>query len=167
MRRVMGLAKFSSILPSDVFAEGPAGVKSGMEIRLPGHGRAGVRGGKRGHLFVTVKVKPHAHFRHLEDDLHVEVAITLKEMLLGGAKQIPTLDGLTEVVLAGEGKMAACSSKVLRGRGPPRVSNNAAVSDAGARGNLIAHFRLQLPKKLSGPQVGLILEFDRLEKSQT
>lgn len=76
---------------SEVWAEVPAGIKSSMELRLPGHGHAGLRGGKRGHLFVTVRVGAHDKFRHVEDDLHVDVDMSLKELLLGGVKKVPTL----------------------------------------------------------------------------
>ena len=76
---------------SDVEVEIPRGIKSSMELRLPGHGHAGMRGGKRGHLFVTVRVLPHPVFRHIEDDVHIDVPLSLGELLLGGRKTIPTL----------------------------------------------------------------------------
>ena len=71
------------------------------------------------------------------------------------------LDGETEILLPGDGKMGVNSSKILRGRGPSRMMRTATGS---SHGNLIVHFRLALPKGLSPEQTRLIERFDKLEK---
>ena len=43
-------------------------------------GHAGEHGGKPGHLFVTIKVRAHPLFRWLDDDIHVNVPISLKQV---------------------------------------------------------------------------------------
>ncbi|CAJ1366241.1 unnamed protein product, partial [Effrenium voratum] len=108
-----------------------------------------------GHLFVQVKVLPHERFRLLENDVHLDVPLTLREALLGGEVSIPTLEGSSErLVIQAPAQPGA--TKVLRGRGPPRP--------AGGRGNLVLHFLLQLPRSLSNRQVELIEEFDDLSR---
>ncbi|CAJ1383123.1 unnamed protein product [Effrenium voratum] len=143
------------MMPREIRVNVPAGVRNLMELRVPGAGHAGCHGGKAGHLFVQVKVLPHERFRLLENDVHLDVPLTLREALLGGEVSIPTLEGSSErLVIQAPAQPGATT--VLRGRGPPRP--------AGGRGNLVLHFLLQLPRSLSNRQVELIEEFDDLSR---
>lgn len=58
----------------------PAGIRGGMELRISGQGHAGARGGRSGDLFVKVNVRPHARFTLIQDDLHITVPLTLKQV---------------------------------------------------------------------------------------
>lgn len=142
---------------SDVRVTVPAGVRNLIELRVPGAGHAGTRGGKSGHLFVTVKVLPHERFRHVDDDVHMDVHLTLKQALLGGQIEVPTLDGGHET-LAVKPSTQPGTTKVLRARGPPRLGGD-------GRGSIVVHFLLQLPRVLLSRQVELIEEFDLLSTS--
>merc|ERR1712064_116086 len=113
-----------------------------------------MRGGKAGHLFVTVTVLPHERFRHTYDDVHLDVPLTLKQALLGGEIEIPTLRGTFETLVV-QAATQPGSTKVLRSSGPPRLGGE-------GRGNLVLHFPLMLPRSLSQRQVALIEEFDVL-----
>lgn len=146
------------VQPRDVRVNVPAGVKSQMELRIPGAGHAGERGGKAGHLFVTVKVEGHPRFRHIDDDVHVDVPLTLRQSLLGGDIEVPTLSGSSEFLGLGAPTQPG-STRLLRGRGPPRLGGE-------GRGSLVLHFLLRLPTKVSQRQVALIEEFDALAKEQ-
>lgn len=140
--------------PRDVRVDVPAGVRNHMELRVPSAGHAGLRGGKAGHLFVTVKVKPHERFRHVDDDVHLDVPLTLRQALLGGEVEVPTLHGDTEKLLV-QASTQPGATKVLRGRGPPKLGGE-------GRGHVVLRFLLQLPQALSPRQVELIEEFDAL-----
>lgn len=144
------------VQPRDVRIHVPAGVRNHMELRVPSAGHAGTRGGKPGHLFVTVRVLPHERFRQEDDDLHLDVALSLKQALLGGELQIPTLQGGHERLMVHPGTQPG-SRKVLRGRGAPRLSGD-------GRGNLVLSFVLNIPLQLSPRQVQLIEEFDALSE---
>eukprot|EP00929_Paragymnodinium_shiwhaense_P091723 TRINITY_DN51630_c0_g1_i1.p1 TRINITY_DN51630_c0_g1~~TRINITY_DN51630_c0_g1_i1.p1 ORF type:complete len:457 (+),score=101.39 TRINITY_DN51630_c0_g1_i1:64-1434(+) len=140
--------------PREVRVSVPAGVRNLMELRVPGAGHAGFRGGKAGHLFVTCKVQPHDSFRHVDDDVHLDVPLTLRQALLGGELEIPTLRGEKETLVVQAGTQPG-ATKVIRGRGPPRLGGE-------GRGHLVLRFLLQLPVELSERQVQLIEEFDQL-----
>mmetsp|Transcript_79370 Transcript_79370/g.233192 ORF Transcript_79370/g.233192 Transcript_79370/m.233192 type:complete len:449 (+) Transcript_79370:114-1460(+) len=140
--------------PRDVRVSIPAGVRNLMELRVAGAGHAGSRGGKAGHLFVTVKVLAHERFRRVDDDVHLDVPLTLRQALLGGEVQIPTLQGATEPLVI-QAPAQPGATKVLRGRGPPRLG-------AEGRGHVVLHFLLRLPQAVSPRQVALIEEFDAL-----
>lgn len=47
----------------------PAGARQFTELRLPGLGHCGLRGGRNGDLFVTIKVKEHERFRRVDEDV--------------------------------------------------------------------------------------------------
>ncbi|HSD28217.1 MAG TPA: DnaJ C-terminal domain-containing protein, partial [Vicinamibacteria bacterium] len=71
----------------------PAGVRDGSRVRAAGEGGAGTGGGPRGDLYLRVHVAPHPSFERREDDLHVEVPITVWEAALGAEVEVPTLRG--------------------------------------------------------------------------
>ena len=71
----------------------PEGTADGGTIRIPGKGGAGKRGGESGDLFVTVKVRPHAYFERVGDDIHGVVPITAKEAYAGAEIEVPTIHG--------------------------------------------------------------------------
>ncbi|MFZ5501882.1 MAG: DnaJ C-terminal domain-containing protein, partial [Candidatus Micrarchaeota archaeon] len=69
----------------------PAGVQSGMRLRLDGMGEFGKDG--PGDLFVKVFVEPHDSFERQGDDLYIEVPITFPQAALGEDIKVPTLGG--------------------------------------------------------------------------
>ena len=71
----------------------PAGVDSGVQLRVPEEGSAGPFGGPRGDLIVSTRVEDHPFFVRKGDNLHCDVPITLAEAILGARIQVPALDG--------------------------------------------------------------------------
>lgn len=69
----------------------PAGIRDGGKIRLAGKGEGG------GDLYILVKVGAHPQFWRKEDDLYVEVPITVTEAVLGASVRVPTLDGAVKL----------------------------------------------------------------------
>ncbi|MGE5542841.1 MAG: molecular chaperone DnaJ, partial [Bacillota bacterium] len=61
----------------------PAGVDTGLRLRLSGEGEPGERGGPRGDLFVNITVKPHDLFQRRNDDLHCDATIGFVQAALG------------------------------------------------------------------------------------
>ncbi len=75
----------------------PPGTKDLAKLRLKGQGLPGLGGAQAGDAIVEVHVVPHPHFVRREDDIHLEVPITLQEAVLGAAIKVPTLDGTVAV----------------------------------------------------------------------
>ena len=91
----------------------PAGTRSSQTIRLAGQGGPGMGGGKAGDALVRVKVAPHPFYNRKDNDIFMEVPISIDEAVLGGQIEIPTLKGrLTVKVPRG-----SSSGKRLRLRG--------------------------------------------------
>ncbi|MDY7021113.1 MAG: J domain-containing protein [Cyanobacteriota bacterium] len=72
----------------------PAGVKSGSKIRIRGQGQVDPYTQKRGDLYLNVEILPHSFFQFEGDNLICEVPVTPDELVLGGAIEVPTPDGL-------------------------------------------------------------------------
>ncbi len=56
----------------------PPGVTDGQVLRLKGQGGAGFGGGPAGDALIEIRVAPHPLFRRDQDDIHVELPVTLR-----------------------------------------------------------------------------------------
>jgi molecular chaperone DnaJ len=114
----------------------PAGVGNGSQVRLPGAGNAGRRGGPPGDFVLTVEVEAHPLFRREGDDLHCVVPVGMVEAAMGGHVEVPTPDGpVTIEVPAGTQNGQRFR---LRKRGVPRPGD-------GGRGDLWVEARVVIP----------------------
>lgn len=71
----------------------PEGAEDRQMLRLKGQGMAGFGGGKAGDAYVELHVEPHPFFHRKDDNIHVEVPVTLKEAMLGARIEVPTIGG--------------------------------------------------------------------------
>lgn len=95
----------------------PAGVDNGDRVRLSGEGEAGIHGGGAGDLYVQISVQQHTIFERHESDLHCEVPISFVTAALGGAIEVPTLEGRVTLKIPAEtqtGKVFRLRSKGLK-----------------------------------------------------
>jgi molecular chaperone DnaJ len=71
----------------------PQGVKEGSKVRLAGKGEQGSDGGGPGDLYLIVHIKEHPLLTRKDDDLFMDIPITISEAVNGGTITIPTIDG--------------------------------------------------------------------------
>src|SRR5262249_21353794 len=72
----------------------PQGVVDGQVLRLKGRGStAGRRGAEPGDALVEIKVRPHPYFKRVDDDIAVDLPITIDEAALGAKIEVPTIGG--------------------------------------------------------------------------
>jgi len=131
----------------------PPGVEDGAQLRVSGRGEAGMRGGRKGDLYVAIRIAPHEIFRRAGEDLGCEVPIPMTVAALGGTVDIPTLDGHESVEVA----PGTQSGEVVRlaAKGMPRLGGR-------ARGELVAWLRVVTPTGLDDEQSELLGRFARL-----
>ena len=77
----------------------PAGLKDGQQIRLKGRGGAGRNSGPAGDILISVSVAAHPLFVREGNDLRMDLPVTLKEAVLGGKVQVPTLGGNVQMTI--------------------------------------------------------------------
>ena len=68
---------------SDITVKIPAGVNSGMKLRVSGEGEGGTHGGPSGDLYVFLDVKAHPQFRREENNLICPIKIGVSQAILG------------------------------------------------------------------------------------
>lgn len=131
----------------------PAGVEEGTRIRLSGEGEVGVRGGATGDLYIFVGIKPHTLFVRDGADIHCNIPIAMTTAALGGAIEVPTIDGSRVKVTIPEGTQHGHQMR-LRGKGM-------SILRASSRGDMYIHTMVETPIKLSKKQKELLKEFDK------
>jgi len=125
----------------------PDGMVSGQRIRLRGQGVSG------GDLYLKITVIPHPFFKVEGIDIACQVPITPSEAVLGGAIQVPTLDGLVQMFLP----RAVKSGQRLRlaGKGYP--------DDNGKRGDQLVEIQIVIPKEITEEEEKLYQQLREIE----
>ena len=145
-----GVVKQTKEIEIDV----PAGVDSGNKLRISGKGEAGRNGGPNGDIYIEFHVKDHPLFEREEDDIYLEVPITITEAILGCKKEIPTLDN--NVILDIKPGTQNLTKLKLRGKGVKPVNGR-------FTGDMYAVINVIIPNKLSIKQKKLIKELSETD----
>ena len=134
----------------------PAGVETGTRIRLAGEGEAGMRGGPPGDLYIFVEVAAHDLFERDGMNLHFRVPVSMTKAALGGAIEVPTIDGGRGRVQIPAGSQSGRQMR-LRGKGMPALRG-------GASGDMFIELAVETPVNLTNKQKDLLREFDELSE---
>ena len=129
----------------------PAGVDTGVRMRLNGEGEAPLNGGENGDLYVFVSVKEHPIFKRDGADLYCEVPVPMTVAALGGEILVPTMDGEGETVKIKAGLQTGSDMK-LKGKGMP-------ILRSGSFGDMYLIFKVETPTNLSAKQKELLTQF--------
>lgn len=140
----------------------PAGVQTGDRQRVSGKGNPGENGGRNGDLYIEFIVSDHEYFLRDDNDIYLEVPLTLTEAILGCKKTIPTLYGNVKVNVP-PGTSSGDKERI-KGKG---VQNEFRKR----KGDMYLVYKVYTPKKLSREQKNLIdqlsntvLETDEIRK---
>ena len=120
----------------------PAGIESGMRLRLAGEGEAGSRA--RGDLYVHLTVKPHPLFRREGPHLILEYPASIAQAALGAEVELPTMNGRVSMKIP-PGTQSGTVFRV-RGKGLPDVQ------ERGGTGDLLVRVSVETPTNLTGAQ---------------
>ena len=140
---VFGVTKIITADGKELKVKIPAGIDDGMSIRLTGKGGAAPKGGTKGDLYVSVRVKPHKHLTR-EGSIMVDAA-------LGTEVDVETVDGNVRMKVPA-GTQSGTPFK-LSGHGVPLMRSD------GDRGPHIVTIIVETPKNLSKRQKELLEEF--------
>lgn len=131
----------------------PEGINTGDRQRISGKGNPGANGGPNGDLYIEFVVDDHDYFVRENDDIFLEVPLTLTESILGCKKEIPTLYGNVKLNISAGTNSG--DKQRIKGKG---VENKYRRH----KGDMYVVFRVHTPKKLSREQKALI---DKLAKT--
>ncbi len=124
----------------------PAGIDDGSTIRLSERGEA-IGGGKRGDLYVHIRVKAHKRFTREGDIILSEQHIGMVEAALGTEIDVPTVDGEVRMKIPA-GTQSGTDFK-LSNHGVPHMRSD-------KRGPHIVSIIVDTPTKLSKKQKELL-----------
>jgi curved DNA-binding protein len=130
----------------------PAGAKTGTKVRVANTIPTGVEG-RKGDLYLVIKVAEDPRYEIKGNDLHTEVPIDLYTAVLGGEVTLQTLAG--NVVLTIPAGIQPGQSIRLSGRGIPRLNH------PDNKGDLFAHIKVRIPQNLTAKQKELFQELKR------
>jgi molecular chaperone DnaJ len=132
----------------------PPGVEEGTRIRLSGEGQAGFNGGPPGDLYIFISVAPHAIFQRDGHDLHCRAPISFITAALGGAIEVPTLDGGRTKISIPEGTQSGRQFR-LRAKGMP------VLRGGGMTGDLYVEVAVETPSRLNKKQKEMLRAFEK------
>jgi DnaJ-class molecular chaperone len=114
----------------------PEGAEDRQMLRLKEQGMPGYGGAPPGDAYVELHIQPHPFFRRKDDNIHVEVPVTLREAMLGARIQVPTI-GQPVTVTVPKGSNTGTTLR-LRERG---IRNR----KTGQRGHQLITLKVVLP----------------------
>lgn len=117
----------------------PAAVTDGQVLRLKGKGQRGAGGAESGDALVEIRVRPHPQFKREDDDILLEVPITIDEAVLGAKVEVPTISGRVQLTVP----KGTSSGRVFRLKGK-------GVKSAGRSelGDQLVTVRIVLPENI-------------------
>ncbi len=128
----------------------PAGIESGVALRLTGKGSDAPRGGQAGDLYVVITVASHPKFERHGRELLTHYRMNYAQAAIGDTLKI---DGLTSEL---DFKIPAGSQPGsqlrIKGEGLPRLHG-------GSRGDLVVQLDLVVPKKTDEDQASVLRDY--------
>ena len=121
----------------------PKGIRDGQQVRIQGHGEAGMNGAPSGDLIATVRIDPHEYFERDGDHLHTRANVSAVQAMLGAEI---TVTGILEGEVVSVRVPAGCQpgqTLRIKGYGLPRFRKG------DKRGDLLVHMNVVVPNKLS------------------
>jgi molecular chaperone DnaJ len=131
----------------------PAGIDSGMRLRMEGYGEAGDYGAQNGDLFLEVYVMPHERFVRSGDNLETVIEVSPAQAVLGTDVEIETIDKRHIDLKIPAGVQYNTALKIA-GEG---------VKRRGKPGDLLVRVKIITPKSVSSEQKELYQKIIELE----
>jgi molecular chaperone DnaJ len=133
----------------------PAGVDTGMQLRLMGKGDVGEPGAPAGNLFVTLRVVEHEVFKREGAETFCTVPVPYALMCLGGKLSVPTVYGEQDLDIPS----GTQSGKVfmLKNKGMQRVNRS------GQKGNHHVQVIVDVPTSLREEEEELLRHLGELQ----
>lgn len=129
----------------------PAGIDSDNRLRIAGKGGTGSNGGPNGDLYIEFTVREHEYYQRDEDDVYIELPLTITDAVLGTKKEVPTLYGNVDLTIPAGTQNG--EKMRLKGKGIENVNTK-------RKGDMYVITKIIIPEKLSRDQRKLFEELN-------
>ena len=136
----------------------PAGIDDNQTVVLRGEGEPGKKGGPKGDLYITVKIKRNSIYTRKGNNVLCEIPITIPQATLGAELEIPMVDGTKEKYKIPEGTQTG-SKFIIRNRGFKSINST-------ITGDFVFTVTVQTPKRLSKEQRELLVQLAKTMNEQ-
>ena len=104
---------------------------------MAGKGEPGTHGGKPGDIYLIIKIKSHPFLHRQGNNLHLELPVTLYEVMGGATVEVPTPDGRVKLKIPPKSQ----NGRVLRLKG-----KGAFDPKAHTQGDLLIKLHVKVPE---------------------
>ncbi|MFQ8660791.1 MAG: molecular chaperone DnaJ [Clostridia bacterium] len=136
----------------------PAGIDNGQTVVLRGEGEPGEKGGSKGDLYITVKIKRHSIYTRSGNNVICDIPISITQATLGAELEIPMVDGSKEKYKIPDATQTG-TKFVIKNKGFKSVNSN-------VLGDFIFNVVVQTPKKLTKEQRELLVQLAKTMNEQ-
>lgn len=136
----------------------PAGIDDNQTVVLRGEGEPGEKGGPKGDLYITVRIKRHSIYTRKGNNVLCEVPITITQATLGAELEIPMVDGTKEKYKIPDGTQTG-SKFTIRNKGFKSVNSSNV-------GDFVFTVTVQTPKRLTKEQRDLLMQLAKTMNEQ-
>ena len=136
----------------------PAGIDNEQTVVLRGEGEPGEKGGPKGDLYITVRIKKHSIYTRKGNNVLCDIPISITQATLGGEIEVPMVDGTKEKYKISEGTQTG-TKFTIRNKGFKSINSN-------STGDFIFTVIVQTPKRLSKEQRELLVELAKTMNEQ-
>lgn len=130
----------------------PSGIDNENRLRVAGKGAAGTNGGPNGDLYIEFTIRDHEFYERDEDDIYIELPLTITEAVLGVKKEVPTLYGNVDLTIPAGTQNG--DKMRLRGKGVENVNTK-------KKGDMYVITKVIIPEKLTRDQKKLFEELSK------
>ena len=136
----------------------PAGIDDNQTVVLRGEGEPGEKGGPKGDLYITVRIKKHSIYTRKGNQVFCEIPITITQATLGADLEIPMVDGTKEIYKIPDGTQTG-TKFTIKNKGFKSVNSSNI-------GDFIFTVTVQTPKRLTKEQRDLLMELAKTMNEQ-
>lgn len=142
----------------DVEVTIPAGMQTGMTLRMEGYGEAGYNGGPNGDLYIAFICGEHKNFVRDGQNIILEIPVSFTQAALGDTIEVPTIDGNVDLKIP----VGIQSGTKLRMRGKGTKNPKGGLT----RGDQIVIVKVETPTNLSNEEKKLLEQLANVQKEE-
>lgn len=136
----------------------PAGIDTGMQLRVQSEGNSGKKGGSSGDLFVEIEVRDDPVLGRDGNNILHTCKISYTDAILGTVLKVPTVDGMADLKIP-PGTQPN-TMMVMSKKGVPFLNRS------NKRGDQLVKVQVEIPTRLRGEEKKLIEELANLDKAK-